>query len=84
MLRAARGGRRRRHPHPPRCSVVEAVREQVGKGIHLQQNCTISRPVVELIEKLNDNTPEELSKFFFNCASQRGVVAAAGSCTAAP
>jgi hypothetical protein len=48
--------------------VVEAVRSQVGKGIHLQQNCTISRPVVELLEKLNDATPPELSRFFFNCA----------------
>ena len=37
------------HCHP---RVVEAVREQVGKGIHLQQNCGISRPVVELIEAL--------------------------------
>lgn len=49
------------------CSVVEAVREQVGKGIHLQQNCTISRPTVELLEKLDANTPPELSRFFFNC-----------------
>ena len=53
------------HCHP---RVVEAVREQVGKGIHLQQNCGVSRPLVELCEALNANTPSELSRFFFNCA----------------
>lgn len=52
------------HCHP---KVVAAVQDQVAKGIHLQQNCTISRPVVELLEVLNENTPKELTKFFFNC-----------------
>lgn len=47
---------------------MKAVQEQVAKGIHLQQNCVISRPVVELLERLNKHTPEGISKFFFNCA----------------
>jgi len=61
---------------PALCSVVEAVREQVGKGIHLQQNCGISRPLVALIEKLNANTPAELTKFFFNCTGTEAVESA--------
>lgn len=53
------------HCHP---RVVAAIQEQAAKGIHLQQNCTISRPVVGLIERLDKVTPPELNRFFFNGA----------------
>lgn len=51
------------------------MQEQVAKGIHLQQNCTISQPVCELLEKMDKATPKHLSRFFFNCmyAHARGV-----------
>lgn len=52
------------HCHP---RVVKAVQEQVAKGIHLQQNCTISRPVVQLLDKLTEVMPEGLTRYFFNC-----------------
>ena len=51
------------HCHP---RVVEAIQKQAALGIHLQQNCGISRPTVELIERLNEVAPEGLSRFFFN------------------
>ena len=56
------------HCHP---KVVKAVQDQVSKGIHLQQNCNISKPVVELIEKLSQNAPKGISRFFFNCTVSR-------------
>ena len=49
------------------CSVVKAVQDQVAKGIHLQQNCTISQPTVELLERLAELAPKGISRFFFNC-----------------
>jgi 4-aminobutyrate aminotransferase-like enzyme len=49
--------------------VVKAVQDQVAKGIHLQQNCMVSRPMVELIDRLTGLVPAGLSKFFFNCES---------------
>jgi 4-aminobutyrate aminotransferase len=51
------------HCHP---KVVAAIQEQAAKGIHLQQNCTISKPVVALLERLDKVTPPEISRFFFN------------------
>jgi 4-aminobutyrate aminotransferase len=51
------------HCHP---KVVAAIQEQAAKGIHLQQNCTISKPVVALLERLDKVTPPEVSRFFFN------------------
>lgn len=36
------------------------------KGIHLQQNCMISQPMVHLCEKLTEVAPKGLSRFFFN------------------
>ncbi len=49
------------------CRVAEAIAEQVKNGIHLQQNCMISQPMVALLEKLNEVAPAGLSRFFFNC-----------------
>jgi hypothetical protein len=57
----------RPRPHPNR-SVVAAITAQVQNGIHLQQNCMISEPVLELIEELKLIAPPGLSRFFFNCA----------------
>ena len=54
------------HAHP---RVVAAVQEQVAKGIHLQQNCMVSRPVVELLDRMTGAggvLPPHLSRVFFN------------------
>lgn len=56
------------HSHP---RVVAAITEQVKNGIHLQQNCMISQPVLALLEKLGQVAPAGLSRFFFNCALRR-------------
>lgn len=61
------------HCHP---KVVAAVTEQVAKGIHLQQNCGISQPVVQLIERLVDIAPKGISRFFFNCTGSEAVESA--------
>ena len=61
------------HCHP---RVVAAVRDQVGKGIHLQQNCCISQPVVSLIERLVDGTPPGIDRFFFNATGAEAVESA--------
>ena len=53
------------HSHP---RVVAAITEQVKNGIHLQQNCMISQPMVALLEELATVAPAGLSRFFFNCA----------------
>jgi 4-aminobutyrate aminotransferase-like enzyme len=47
------------------------VQEQVAKGIHLQQNCCISRPLVALLEKLSTVMPEGIERFFFNGEGSR-------------
>ena len=60
------------HCHPG----VAAVRDQVGKGIHLQQNCCISQPVVSLIERLVDGTPPGIDRFFFNATGAEAVESA--------
>jgi hypothetical protein len=54
------------HSHP---RVVAAITEQVKNGIHLQQNCMISQPMVALLEELATVAPAGLSRFFFNCAA---------------
>ena len=53
------------HSHP---RVVEAITRQIQDGIHLQQNCMISQPTIALCEKLAQEAPEGLTRFFFNCA----------------
>ena len=53
------------HSHP---RVVAAIAEQAKNGLHLQQNCMISQPVLALLETLAEVAPEGLSRFFFNCA----------------
>ena len=52
------------HSHP---KVVAAITKQIQDGIHLQQNCMISQPMVALCEKLAEIAPKGLSRFFFNC-----------------
>jgi len=61
------------HCHP---KVVDAVIKQVSKGIHLQQNCGISKPHVDLIEKLVSVAPKGISRFFFNCTGSEAVESA--------
>lgn len=56
------------HSAAASCRVVAAVQDQMTRGIHLQQNCMISQPMVQLCEKLNECTPEGISRFFFNGA----------------
>ncbi len=56
------------HPSAYFPRVVAAIQEQVTKGIHLQQNCMISQPMVRLLEKLDEVTPDGIHRFFFNGA----------------
>jgi 4-aminobutyrate aminotransferase-like enzyme len=67
-----------RRPLPPSARrVVAAITAQVQNGIHLQQNCMISEPVLELIEELKLIAPPGLSRFFFNCARSARALAVA-------
>lgn len=61
----------------PTRSVAAAICAQVQNGIHLQQNCMISQPTLELIEELKLCAPKGLSRFFFNCARRAAPRAAA-------
>lgn len=56
------------HSHP---RVAAAIAEQARNGLHLQQNCMISQPVLALLESLAEVAPEGLSRFFFNCACRQ-------------
>jgi hypothetical protein len=48
--------------------VVQAIKDQVEKGIHLQQNLVQSPVMAELMLRLRDIVPAGLSRFFFNSA----------------
>jgi 4-aminobutyrate aminotransferase len=48
----------------------------VTKGIHLQQNCMISQPMLRLLEKLDEVTPDGISRFFFNVTGSEAVESA--------
>lgn len=61
---------------PSLCRVVAAIQEQATKGFHLQQNCMISQPMLQLLETLDDSTPEGISRFFFNVTGSEAVESA--------
>lgn len=61
------------HSHP---KVVAAIAGQAGKGIHLQQNCVISPPVVDLLQALSGVFPPTHQRFFFNCSGTEAVESA--------
>ena len=46
------------------------------KGIHLQQNCMISQPMVHLCEKLTEITPKGLNRYFFNVTGSEAIESA--------
>jgi len=58
------------HCHP---RIVEAVREQAGKVVHLQQSCVQSAVQWELVEKLQPLMPEGLDAFFFTNSGAEAV-----------
>jgi hypothetical protein len=72
-------------PTPTRpFSVAAAIAKQATNGIHLQQNCMISQPMLELIEELRLCAPAGLSRFFFNCEAACGAVREAACYRDAP
>ena len=68
----------------PSCSVVAAITAQVQNGIHLQQNCMISQPMLELLDELKLCAPKGLTRFFFNCARTRALQPRAAPCAPTP
>lgn len=62
------------HSHP---RVVEAVREQAGRGLHLQANIGfVHEPMLRLITALREIVPSELDTFFFSNSGAEAVEAA--------
>jgi len=62
------------HSHP---RVVEAVREQAGRGLHLQANIGfVHEPMLRLIAALREIVPSELDTFFFSNSGAEAVEAA--------
>lgn len=60
------------HCHP---KVVTAIQEQAQKLIFGQMNIVISKPVLELAEKLNEVTPQSINRFFFSNSGAEAVEA---------
>jgi len=62
------------HCHP---RVVEAVREQAGRALHLQANVGfVHEPMLRLIAALREVAPPELDSFFFSNSGAEAVEAA--------
>jgi 4-aminobutyrate aminotransferase len=62
------------HCHP---RVVEAVREQAGRALHLQANVGyVHEPMLRLIAALREVVPPELDAFFFSNSGAEAVEAA--------
>jgi len=61
------------HCHP---TVVAAAQAQMAKGIHLQQNIVMSPTIAELMVRLQEIVPKELTKFFFNNSGSESVESA--------
>ena len=62
------------HCHP---RVVEAVREQAGRALHLQANIGfVHEPMLRLIAALREIIPSELDTFFFSNSGAEAVEAA--------
>lgn len=61
------------HSHP---RVVEAVREQAARALHLQANLAHHEPMLRLIAALREVVPAELDTFFFSNSGAEAVEAA--------
>lgn len=58
------------HSHP---KVVKAIQDQAAKLLHGQANIVFSRPLLELVEKLQTVVPEPLDSFFFSNSGAEAV-----------
>ena len=61
------------HCHP---RVVEAIREQAGRILHLQANIAHHEPMLRLIAALKQVVPPELDSYFFSNSGAEAVEAA--------